>query len=383
MASSESILTAPAGEAFPYKQYFLEKKETGRTFVGLLAHEMIPLEIVRAAGAQVVPLVFVGPEEYSATGGAFMSHSTCTFARNIVGAFVHDDIRFYKQIEHLIRSNYCNGDLSALEYLGREFHIPTIDIDIPIKTTPYSVAFFTEQVKAFAQHLAAGLGTTIAKDEIRRQVKLHNAARAGLHQLLETGIRGTELLQRYQEAVVLEPAELIERLDALYFKNESFLAAGAKESGKRPGIMLSGDPIFINDFFATWLEEFGASITYFDTWIGARMGEIAVDEADPDVYHALAKAYLVGQGLERVVPVGMDGKLKRVAALVKERNITGIINHTLKFCDFQAIGRSEFKDQLGKLVPVLDVERDYSQSGLGGLKTRVEAFMELVVGGGK
>ncbi len=381
--SLESILTTPAGEAFPYQQYFLEKKEAGRTFVGLFAHEMVPLEIIRAAGAQIVPLVFVGPEEYSATGGAFMSHSTCTFARNIVGAFVHDDIRFYKQIEHLIKSGYCNGDICGIEYISREFSIPTINLAIPIKTRLYSLAYFTEQVKVFAQHLAAALGTTISDDEIRRQIKVHNAARVVLRGLLETGIRGTELLQRYQEATVLEPAELIERLDALYFKNERFLADSSKENGKRPGIMLCGDPVFINDYFATSLEEFGASITYFDTWIGARMGNITVDEVDLDVYHALAQAYLVNQGLERVVPAGMDGKLKRAAALVKERNITGIINHTLKFCDLQAIGRNEFKEQLGKLVPVLDIERDYSQSGLGGLKTRIEAFIELVVGGGK
>ncbi len=374
----DSILTTPAGEPFPYKQYFMEKKEAGRTFVGLFAHELVPVELVRAAGVTVVPLVFVGPEEYSATGGAFMSHSTCTFARNIVGAFVHEDIRFYKQIEYLVRSNYCNGDFCGTEYLGREFGLPTIDIAIPVKTRPYSVAYFTGQVRAFAQRLAAVLGTPVLEAEVASQVKVHNAARAAVRRLLETGIHGVELLHRYQEATVLEPAEVIERLDALYFKNERFSSDAGKEDGKRPGIMLSGDPIFINDFFANWLEEFGASVVYYDTWIGARMGDIVVDEADPDVYRAVATAYLLGQGLDRFVPAGMDSKLQKATALVKERDITGIINHTLKFCDFQAIGRGDFKEQLGKIVPVLDVERDYSQSGLGGIKTRIEAFIELV-----
>nr|MDO8085078.1 2-hydroxyacyl-CoA dehydratase family protein [Candidatus Sigynarchaeum springense] len=379
----DSILTTPASEPFPYKQYFMEKKEAGRAFVGLFAHELVPVELVRAAGVTVVPLAFVGPEEYSATGGSFMSHSTCTFARNIVGAFVHEDIRFYKQIEYLVRSNYCNGDFCGMEYLSREFQIPTIDLAIPIKTRAYSIAYFTEQVKAFAQRLAEVLGAKISNDEIRRQVTAHNAARAAIGRLLGTGIYGCELLQRYQEATVLEPAELIERLNALYFKNEQFTSGGGKERGKRPGIMLSGDPLFINDFFANWLEEFGASVVYYDTWIGARMGEFLVDEADPDVFHALAKSYLESQGLERFVPAGMDSRLKKATALVKEHNIKGIINHTLKFCDFQAIGRGEFKEQLGNLVPVLDVERDYSQSGMGGLKTRVEAFLELVASGGK
>jgi benzoyl-CoA reductase/2-hydroxyglutaryl-CoA dehydratase subunit BcrC/BadD/HgdB len=377
----ESILTTPAGDTFPYKQYFMDKMEAGRVFVGLFAHELVPVELVRAAGVTIVPLVFVGPDEYSATGGAFMSHSTCVFARNIVGAFVHEDIRFYKQIEYLVRTNYCNGDFCGMEYISREFGIPAVDLAIPVKARPYSIAYFTNQIRVFAQRLATALGVEISEAEIRHQVKVHGAARAALHRLLDFGIHGVELLQRYQEATVLEPAELVERLDALYFKNERFLSVNAEGSGKLPGIMLSGDPLFINDFFATWLEEFGAEITYYDTWIGARASELAVDEADPDVYHALAKAYIVGQGLERVVPTVVDNKFKRVAALVKEHHITGIINHTLKFCDFQAIGRGEFKEQLGKFVPVLDVERDYSQSGLASLQTRVEAFIELIAGG--
>ncbi|MEX2683542.1 MAG: 2-hydroxyacyl-CoA dehydratase family protein [Candidatus Sigynarchaeota archaeon] len=377
----DDILTTPASDPFPYTQYFMEKKEAGRVFVGLFAHELVPVELVRAAGVMVVPLVFVGPEEYSATGGSLMSHSTCTFARNIVGAFMHEEIRFYKQIEYLVRSNYCNGDFCGMEYLSHELHLPTIDLAIPIKTRAYSVAYFTDQVKAFAENLAGTLRTEIPENEIRRQVKVHDAARAAIRRLPDTGIQGSELLQRYQEAAILEPAELIERLDALYFKNEQFLAKNCKDGGKRPGIMLSGDPLFVNDFFANWIEEFGPKIVYYDTWIGARMGEIVIDEADPDIYHALAKAYLEGQGLERFVPAAMDGKLKKTISLVKERNITGIINHTLKFCDFQAIGRAEFKEQIGKLVPVLDVERDYSQSGIGGLKTRIEAFKELVEGG--
>lgn len=376
----ESIVTTPAGEPFPYKEYFQEKKEAGRTFIGLFAHEMVPLELIRASGATIVPLVFVGPEEYAATGGAFMSHSTCVFARNIVGAFVHEDIRFYKHIEYLVRSNYCNGDFCGTEYIARELRIPAIDLAIPIKARPYSIDYFTAQLRVFAQQLASALGKSISDVEIVHQATLHNAARAALRQLPATGIRGVELLRRYQEAAVLEPAELIDRLNALYFKNEQFIVKKNTRLDNIPAIMLCGDPIFINDYFAASLEELGASIVHFDTWIGARMGDIMVDEADTDVFRALARAYLTCHGLERLVPGAMEARIQRATALVKTLGIEGIINHTLKFCDLQAIGRDAFKEKLGKLVPVLDVERDYSESGLGGLKTRVEAFIELVKG---
>lgn len=378
----ESILTTPADEPFPFKAYFLEKKDNGKKFAGILAHEMVPIEIIRAfSDLQVIPLIFVGPEEYSATGGAFMTHSTCSFARNIVGGFIHGDIGFYKDINYLIRTNYCNGDFIGVEYLCKEFHIPCIELVIPVKTREYSLVFFREQLAQFAQKLGNEIGITIEESEISRQVTLHNAMREALRKLPGTGIRGLELLQRYQEAAVLEPAETCERLDQLYFKNEEFLDRAKSLDNTEPNILLTGDPLFVNDFFARWLEEFGANISYYDTWIGARMAEFSVDEQDPDVFHALARSYLMDQGLDRAVPAAIEKKIAKVESIVASNNINGIINHTLKFCDFLAIGRGKFKERLGNLVPVLDIERDYAQSGQGGIKTRIEAFIELVKGG--
>nr|MDO8113778.1 2-hydroxyacyl-CoA dehydratase family protein [Candidatus Sigynarchaeota archaeon] len=377
----ESIISTPKDEPFPYKAYFLEKKEDGKKFVGLFAHEMVPVELIRASGVHVVPLVFVGPEEYSSTGGSFITHSACSFARNIVGGFIHGDISFYKYIESIIRTNYCNGDFIGMEYLCREYNMPCIDLSIPMKTQGYSLAFFHEQLKRFKQKLEDVLAAPIDEAEIRRQISIHNNLRQVLRRLLDLGIRGAELLHRYQEAAVLEPAEMIARLDCLYFQEAAQHSPPSSSSSSNPRIMLSGDPIFINDFFGDWLEEFGATIVYYDTWIGGRMAEFSIDEVDPDVYHALAKGYLMEQGLERSVPAAMEKRIKRVSSKVGTQKIDGIINHTLKFCDFQAIGRTEFKDRLGQHVPVLDIERDYAQSNLGNIKTRVEAFIELVKGG--
>jgi benzoyl-CoA reductase/2-hydroxyglutaryl-CoA dehydratase subunit BcrC/BadD/HgdB len=377
----ESILSTPVDEPFPYKAYFLEKKdEDGKKFVGVLAHEMVPLEILRASGLQVVPLIFVGPEEYSSTGGALMTHSTCSFARNIVGGFIQGDIGFYKDIKLLIRTNYCNGDFIGAEYLCKEFHLDCVDLFFPVKTREYSLALFRDQLVQFTEKLGKKLGITIEESEIVHQVTMHNAMREALRRLAGLGIRGLELLQRYQEAAVLTPAETCERLDRLYFKNNEFLDR-PKTQDNEPNILLTGDPLFVNDFFAKSLEEFGANITYYDTWIGARMAEFTVDEQDIDVFHALARSYLLDQGLDRTVPAATEKKIAKVEAIIASNNIHGVINHTLKFCDFLAIGRGTFKDQIGRLVPVLDIERDYAQSGIGGIKTRVEAFIELVKGG--
>jgi benzoyl-CoA reductase/2-hydroxyglutaryl-CoA dehydratase subunit BcrC/BadD/HgdB len=374
----EELLTTPASEPFPYYQYLHDKKTSEkRVGIGIMAHELIPLEIIRAfKRALVIPLVFVGPENFSNDGGSILTSSTCTFARNVVGGFMADDgPRTYKDVDLFIRSSYCNGDFCGLEYLAREMHVPRIDFNIPMKSGPNSISFFAEEILLLRENLEKALGDSIIDDDIELQIAIHEKLRHALAGLPDLGIHGPELLARYQEAAVLEPVDMIQRLDWLYPEQASPVPPPGTGS---PRMLLTGDSIFVNDFFENWLDEFGADIVYYDTWIGGQMGDLHVETANGDLVTGIARSYLVNQGISRQVPASFDRRIERLRNLISQYAIGAVINHTLKFCDFQAIGRPEFKEALGQDVPVLDIERDYSRSGLGNTKTRVEAFIEML-----
>ena len=61
-------------------------------------------------------------------------------------------------------------------------------------------------------------------------------------------------------------------------------------------------------------------------------------------------------------------------ALLSDPHLTGIIYHTIKFCDFYSFEYVSME----KFVPVLKLETDYISDSSGQLKTRLEAFFEVM-----
>ncbi len=65
--------------------------------------------------------------------------------------------------------------------------------------------------------------------------------------------------------------------------------------------------------------------------------------------------------------------------LLLEKNIKkidGIIYHTIKFCDFYSYEYTQLQDRLN--VPILKIESDYTEQCESQMRTRIEAFTELL-----
>ncbi|MHA1700128.1 MAG: 2-hydroxyacyl-CoA dehydratase family protein [Promethearchaeota archaeon] len=389
MNQIKEFLYTPEDEPFPFKDYLLYKKNNeNKKLVGILAHEMVPLELLRAFPIHIVPLIFVGPEDYTSSGGIYITHSACVFARNILGGFHERTHPIYSNIDYLIRTNYCNGDFCGLEYVHREFKVPTINFMIPFKINGATKRYFRDQIINLQKKFEDLFKVSIGDEDLLAQVKKHNELKSLLKIARESGLNGSQLLKLYQEAAILSPEDMIERIKYMHpdLRTTNQENSGSNQEiskdfarGKSPPLMLTGDSIFINDFIINWLENFGAgNIAIFDTWIGMRMEDFKVDYQSNDILDAITSQYLEKQGIERNIPRSMEKRIKIAQDLVKSHGIRGIINHTIKFCDLQAIGRNVYKDKLNKIVPVLDIERDYSKSGIGGIATRIEAFIEMI-----
>jgi benzoyl-CoA reductase/2-hydroxyglutaryl-CoA dehydratase subunit BcrC/BadD/HgdB len=65
--------------------------------------------------------------------------------------------------------------------------------------------------------------------------------------------------------------------------------------------------------------------------------------------------------------------------LAKEYRADGIIHCSLTFCDPYAVEANRVEKVLReKGIPLLKIETDYGQEDSGQLKTRIEAFLELI-----
>ncbi|HHU63809.1 MAG TPA: 3-hydroxyacyl-ACP dehydratase [Clostridiales bacterium] len=74
----------------------------------------------------------------------------------------------------------------------------------------------------------------------------------------------------------------------------------------------------------------------------------------------------------------MADTTKRYAVLKKdiEKSISGLIFHTVKFCDMYSFDYTKIKENLS--LPVLKLETDYSLQSEGQIRTRIEAFIEAL-----
>jgi benzoyl-CoA reductase/2-hydroxyglutaryl-CoA dehydratase subunit BcrC/BadD/HgdB len=73
------------------------------------------------------------------------------------------------------------------------------------------------------------------------------------------------------------------------------------------------------------------------------------------------------------------GRIEDVIRLAKETKADGIVHYALQFCapyQIEAYSVEKAAEEAG--IPVLRIDTDYSMEDLGQLKTRVEAFLEML-----
>ena len=65
--------------------------------------------------------------------------------------------------------------------------------------------------------------------------------------------------------------------------------------------------------------------------------------------------------------------------MIRDFNVDGIIFERITFCDTWGFEGYLFHDEFKNCnKPLLMLEREYNQSGLGQLQTRVQAFLEMM-----
>ena len=156
--------------------------------------------------------------------------------------------------------------------------------------------------------------------------------------------------------------------------------------GSRPGsrLMLIGDQI--DDVaIPQIIEGAGARLVMDDLSIGGKIYRSDVD-ATPDPLTGIAERYLrkvklpttfVSEG--NTYEENLEARFGHLKRCIKEFNVNAVILFIYKYCDpygFEVPSIKGFIESAG--TPVLYLEDEYSTSSLGRVKTRVEAFLEMI-----
>ena len=181
---------------------------------------------------------------------------------------------------------------------------------------------------------------------------------------------------------MLEICKLTMTIDKAFFNEALDILLGKighsrEERGKSPYRVLLTGSFEDQDWLLNAIEEAGGSIVCEDNCMRLRYFYGLADE-DSEPISAIAKRYMEYK-IPSAGPVSFERRSNFILSLVKEFNINAVVYYILKFDDPYLFEYPEMKDFLDRNgIPVLRIETEHNTSAIGQIKTRLQAFMEIL-----
>jgi benzoyl-CoA reductase/2-hydroxyglutaryl-CoA dehydratase subunit BcrC/BadD/HgdB len=152
-----------------------------------------------------------------------------------------------------------------------------------------------------------------------------------------------------------------------------------KPTGKKR-IMITGTPMAIPNWkMHSIVESLNAEIVVEETCTGTRYFENEVsDEGNSieELVKNLADRYLQ---INCACFTPNEGRCEDILKYTDQYKIDGVLYYNLSFCHTYSVEYGKVEKALkDKGIPVMMIETDYSTEDSGQIKTRVEAFLEMI-----
>jgi benzoyl-CoA reductase subunit C len=298
-------------------------KSDGGKVVGYFCSH-VPVELLIAAG--ILPFRMRGT---GSTGtelaDAHFSSINCSFPRHTFNLALNGSYDF---LDGLVCVSSCDHIRRVYDNWKRNLPTPFVRImSLPKKVGDEQVAWYREEIDLLRRDLQQEFGVQISNERLREAIALHNETGAG----------------SYRARLMIVGSEL-------------------------------DDPAYIQA-----IEEQGGLVVTDSICYGTRTMWVDVDETATDPVDALARYYIQ----ERPTCPRMNGdrprRLEFLKEMVEQFDVDGIVGERMLFCDFWCAEHFMNKTDLKESgIPFLQLDREYVSSGVGQLRTRVQAFLETM-----
>lgn len=360
-----------------------ELKVGGDKVLGYLS-ALTPVEIMSAAGVVPIRLKY-NVSEAVTKGDAYMETNDCPFIRKVFDTALKGTYDFLdgmvipRQCDSVNRTNDVWRHRLNLSY-SHFLNFPHV--------TDNSLEFMQEILRAFMVTLEDLVGHEITDVALSYAITGHWYNRRAMRQLYDLRktetplISGTELMKVLVAAMSIPVHECSALIESVIIQVER---RPVPQSLPRKRIMLVGHPI--DDVrIPQAIEEAGAWLVTDDISIGGKMYWNDVDMPPGDPLRAIAEQYLRKLKVHTTFEASgdtyqenLEARFSHIKRLIEEFKVDGVILLVYEYCDpygFEVPAIKNYIESAG--TPVLYVEDEYSISSFGRLKTRVEAFLEMI-----
>jgi bzd-type benzoyl-CoA reductase N subunit len=361
---------------FPKTAQILEHKRQGKKVFGWLC-TYVPEEIIHAAGALPVRITGYSQEMELEDGNAYLYINSCSFSRSCLQLGLKGEYDF---LDGVVGGSTCDGARRLFDlwrnYIGTPFyHVLTV----PRKYTQPAHDLYHSQVTQFKTHLEEFLGIQITDESLYQSIGVYNETRALFKSLYEL---------RKLDNPPISGAETMEALNACFrMPKELFnewlrnlleeLATSENTHTSRARLMVVGS-VMTNPEFIESIEEQGGLVVTDELCTSTRYwSDPVILDGDKTPIEAISQRYLNNFPCARMFP--SDERFNRILELVRDFRVDGVISQIIRYCVPYAHDLPLLTERLeAQGIPTLALDVEYGTSGSGQIRTRVQAFLEML-----
>jgi benzoyl-CoA reductase/2-hydroxyglutaryl-CoA dehydratase subunit BcrC/BadD/HgdB len=365
-------------------------KAKGKKVIGYFC-SFAPVEFILAADA--IPVrVNSGWYDTSKIGDRIVPVEVCPVIRSTIGAKMIGLSPYLEMSDTVISTLTCDGMTKLSEILSDAKPIWTMTPP-RVKDNAQSLELWKEELKTIKTQIEKLTGNKITAKKLKAAIETMQKASKAFRRLQEirkgnTVIMGRDAMLVNQTAMWDDIERWTNKTEALCEELEDRVLEKAWACPPdTPRVIITGTPMFWPDNWKlpTLIEEatprgllVGDELCSSDRILYDPVG---IDEwTMDDMINGVAERYLMASTCPCFT--SKDGNEDRVNWLlnkVKETKAQGVIYYVVRGCILYAMEYARVKKALDKIgIPVYYLDTEYTREDVGQLKTRVEAFLEML-----
>ncbi|EPY6472246.1 double-cubane-cluster-containing anaerobic reductase [Clostridium sporogenes] len=357
-----------------------EHRKKGGKVVGTFC-VFVPEEIIVAAKALSVGLC-AGSQFWIEDGEKVLPRNMCPLIKAFMGAKIGGTCPYFQSCDMVIGETTCDGKKKAWEILDE--YVPVHVMDLPQMKRDKDFKKWGEEINDLIKKVEEITGNKITVEALKEGIRVTNAKRKALKRLYDlrkykpSPISGLDCLLITQIAFYDDPKRFTEKVHELCDELEERIKNSQESNKKR--ILITGTPMALPNWkLHSIIESLDAEVVVEETCTGTRYfeGEVSEEgETLEELIKNLADRYL---NINCACFTPNTGRIDDIIKYTKEYGADGVIDTNLSFCHTYAVEHRDVEAKLKeKNIPIMHIETDYSTEDSGQIKTRVEAFLEMI-----
>jgi benzoyl-CoA reductase subunit C len=362
-----------------------ELKAQGHKIMGYLC-ALVPLEIISAAG--FIPFRIKGDVNEPITkADTQMETIVCPLVRSCFDIAVKGRYDF---LDGIVIPHACDSICRTYDIWKYNLSLPYSHfINMPHGTDDSSLEFYKAVLGTLKKSLERYTGNEISHQGLAKSIKEYNNYRGIVRDLMGLRKHSPPLISGEEYTKTLIAGMSLPLDEATNFIESVIKEATARGNNKetKPRLLIVGaqidDASIIN-----LIEDCGAYVVADDLCPGSR--EYLTDvELNGDPVAAIAKRYLreVHCGRTYQEQKGsyieyLEDRYGHIGKMIKEFDVDGVVFYIYKYCDpfgFEVPSMKKYIESIN--TKVLYLEDEYSFVSTARLRTRIQAFLEIVDSG--